>query len=500
MACASPFFRSLASASGGEDEHTLAEKGGGGVDGSGGPASKSTPLQVEEAIGRVLKNLKASWNRVAVVYVIDSKADPEKSESLFGDATPVISKMLKGDGSKIQPILINLRAGKIQTQIEREKPCPKTGEEDEEGAYGQDGEGTLCFSVPRLRRLAPESLDLELLALASHGIAHLYFSKDESDPRLVQKFFKENTSLTLPNPHLVEIVKQFQRDWEKVTMELESNFYFNKSDSVICQTLGKTHSLLTKYEFLNPMNPKIRLDVKLTMQITLLWGLAKRASGFCGVNADISHGLLEDKKVEEADRTALMRNLLLWRAEIPNIGRKIESFIDPEAKLPNWDFQRASFFLAAYESLPYARLKGLDLKEIQDLRPENISCETGIDVGQAVPNAFQRFEIKPVFNNTNGSLHKGLGGFVMLRKQSYSKGVEVFLIRAKTEHSYPLKSAKILQGLGVVAYEGKTPIPMGRLIRGISDELLLEYVPTSPPYMGKPAKDMFPQQIRCTVK
>ncbi|MCB0413772.1 MAG: hypothetical protein KDD50_05535 [Bdellovibrionales bacterium] len=162
----------------------------GDIDSSGGSAGKSKHDEILEILSKIKVNLKLSIHRV-FSYRNDSFTH------LYIDGNEAIDKLLATSQRQGKSLYQHIEGLQIKPQNE---PCEAIDEfhktvEHKEAAANEKGE--VCFSIDLLTRIPKEALEIRILALGIHEVAHTLKFK-EATAQDVQDWYLNNSDMVLP--------------------------------------------------------------------------------------------------------------------------------------------------------------------------------------------------------------------------------------------------------------------------------------------------------------
>ncbi|MGZ3699052.1 MAG: hypothetical protein ACXWP5_13065 [Bdellovibrionota bacterium] len=203
----------------------------GGIDGSGGDPRGSTKIEVLFALSSLKADLGKMFDRLqwadtgSLPETIDPLlailvSPPPKKDKVFGDIT-ASNYSLKPDG-----------------------PCQDLGGSSSAAAavVGQLG-GDICFSLPELMKIPPESLRVQLVALAAHEHLH-HFGGTEEQAVLLQDFLlRSGRNLAFGDPLVARVAaanQQLSANSSNVIREISDP---QVSVLLVCRDIGQIDGL-----------------------------------------------------------------------------------------------------------------------------------------------------------------------------------------------------------------------------------------------------------------
>lgn len=157
----------------------------GGADTGGGNGERSTPEQIYQTLHEIKRRiLPVAFYRVhKLMEAPVAQGLFESNESIPPELQGVLEDMLKGNSYNSAPIYEDVKT--VEYRLLQNGPCLDREGNPHDASEQEDGK--ICFSLERLQRIPFNTLEKELLALATHEHVHRYNYWDEAI--LVQKFF-----------------------------------------------------------------------------------------------------------------------------------------------------------------------------------------------------------------------------------------------------------------------------------------------------------------------
>lgn len=173
----------------------------GGLDGSGGDVPRSSIEQVNNAFKTLRPRLNYLFMRSPdfVTGLGQTLASPANNQTLFSRAVDrsavlVLAQMLKGN-EKLPGAIDLVKSPSLEFSYPETEPCKESPESLTEKDAVVTGT-KICVNIKSLRRLPPESLELEVTALMVHELAHVYgFSEEQANA--LQALVKANPRIFL---------------------------------------------------------------------------------------------------------------------------------------------------------------------------------------------------------------------------------------------------------------------------------------------------------------
>ncbi len=213
------------------DSSVVTERGTvGGV--GGGDLLKSSPEQVKESIAKQRQLLKKAFSLLEIVLKDMRDQEDKDLRRIPPELAAVLSDVIFGNRFNSIP------AAKLLDEVamlpNESEPCEAS--DKKHNAASVLGPKSLCLSIPYLRVLAPQDLDLNILALLIHEFTHLY-GYDDTHAVNIQEYLAANDGLIMPSPtelrHLVDLLM----DWQANTALAREQLTNDVNDAGICSTI-----------------------------------------------------------------------------------------------------------------------------------------------------------------------------------------------------------------------------------------------------------------------
>ncbi|MEW6056831.1 MAG: hypothetical protein AB1540_09465 [Bdellovibrionota bacterium] len=260
-----------------DSSHLLAEHSLGGIDSSGGNATRSSKEQVAEAIDKLKPLLKNMFVRLGNAIV--SQRSLENTNQVPTDIKSILTSMFKGNTVNPKQLLTFLEDSSFALEARQEGPC--TDKDGQHADASASPAGKICFSISRLTRIPPPNLQLELMALTAHELAHTY-GFGETDATSLQVFLIENAKLALPGQNELKKLKEFYNITNESLTKLEVAIMSTMKKEVVCAAVGElVADALSYYKLGATKDGSVWLPHSTVSELVLFWSMAKTASSYC---------------------------------------------------------------------------------------------------------------------------------------------------------------------------------------------------------------------------
>ncbi len=318
----------------------------GAVDGSGGNTVQSSPEQVEQVIASVKEKLKLAFHRILILEGEGNKAIEE--------STYALAQVLSQPSS-----LINEKLAQLQIRPSDEECETETGEPKK-----RKSSGIVCLSRLRLKTVAPEALQIQVLALAAHEFSHV-LEFDETTAKGVQQWFLLHPKIVLPN---LEVLRALVTDLDGISYDVAhamkdivGSFF---DPAIFCQDRAQLQAQTQSVSDDLLLYNKFVLPNSVSGRIVKLWINLQNATYDCGI-------LTADALRSTAIRLKMLRSLDKWVEEYIQLLPGLHNYIGPESGLPLLNPSAAEEWTEAKTMLPFL---GKPKSDVPLNRVEAISC------------------------------------------------------------------------------------------------------------------------------
>ncbi len=243
---------------------------GGGVDSSGGDLLTSSAQDVEAALEQIEE--KAYQVAFRMAYELNSP-DKTEFEKIFGQNTyQLMRDLFIKRNRKGQLLAQALDEKSVRWNLQNEA-CESSTEHNKAGSakWNSDGQAEVCLSKNHLRKMSPNSLQVDVLALAFHELSHL-FDYDEEKAQAVQNFVLKNKGMVWPpadqTAEILETSNKLLRYYTRLIVALEDKDTKTLCDSVDSMMAGVLSIYRNRSETQTVVLPAKVIDA---MQTTFPW-------------------------------------------------------------------------------------------------------------------------------------------------------------------------------------------------------------------------------------
>ncbi len=302
-------------------DHSSAASSG-GVDGSGGSGSKSTPEEIVAATQDWQHQLRNIFHRAELeIQGGNSRFEPKANEVfkgiLEGTSTKTlgINELLKSPGPEIET---------IQTS-----PCIKQESAEEEACVTQSGK--IFLNQEKLTRIPPSALDLELRALIGHELAHIYGFNQHAAISL-QKAILKHKAILMPNPERIARLQGASEELSGMLKKIQTQLVSKSNGDEICSSLEEFGKTLSQLDFDAETDPKKSpYPAALHESLEAYFSSVEQAFGFCHDFKDVRPELARTQ-VPVGDFTRLIDQTTVLHFKTFSILNEISLFVDRDAK------------------------------------------------------------------------------------------------------------------------------------------------------------------------
>jgi hypothetical protein len=392
--------------------------GGGGIDTSGGDLMKASEEEVNQALANIESKTMLLLSRLSLIVGTDSKL--QFNEEFGTGSYELMRPFVYAQTKELVNPYYALKSGTILFHV-RDEACTEDNQAKDGSAYvGSDGRGFICLSRQGLRKLSPESIQLDILALAAHEISHVY-GFDESKAQAVQKFILQNKSAVWPSDTAIADAKKVIEDILINSIQI-SELSRQRKFSLACVKAENMNQRMVEIEAKILKNSALRLPKALSFPILSLLADLQEINGAC------------QNSKEAAIEIAIGKNIqsLIWNAQAMRM--QVEYYQNPTdagALVPTFAYMNLS---VTEEDPAVLKAAGKEALAKEKLNIEDLYCTWEIyskkDSPKQNPDVFQGQKFYEKNGGELGKLNIQMGSEMpfMIRKVEGQRGLSFGVI------------------------------------------------------------------------